>query len=52
MQDIAVIEDPAAAKELAWTVTTLVSKYHAESTEHGRDHRIAVAVHPSMREAR
>ncbi|MCW2890016.1 MAG: hypothetical protein QOE54_1589 [Streptosporangiaceae bacterium] len=42
----------AFAEELAGAVTALVSKYHDESVEHGRDHRIVVAVHPSMREAR
>jgi DNA-binding transcriptional ArsR family regulator len=42
----------AFAEELAGAVTALVSKYHHESAEHGRDHRIVVAVHPSMREAR
>ncbi|WP_030915851.1 ArsR/SmtB family transcription factor [Streptosporangium amethystogenes] len=42
----------AFAQELAGAVTTLVSKYHDQSAEHGRDHRIVVAVHPSMRETR
>jgi DNA-binding transcriptional ArsR family regulator len=42
----------AFADELAGAVTALVSKYHDESAEHGRDHRIVVAAHPSMREAR
>ncbi|MDP9864179.1 MULTISPECIES: ArsR/SmtB family transcription factor [Streptosporangium] len=42
----------AFAEELAGAVTALVSKYHDESAAHGRDHRIVVAVHPSMREAR
>lgn len=42
----------AFADELAGAVTALVSKYHDESAEHGRDHRIVVAVHPSMKEAR
>jgi DNA-binding transcriptional ArsR family regulator len=42
----------AFAKELAGAVTALVSKYHDESAKHGRDHRIVVAVHPSMKEAR
>lgn len=39
----------AFAEELAAAVTALVSKYHDESAEHGRDHRIVVAVHPSVR---
>jgi hypothetical protein len=38
----------AFAEELAGAVTALVSKYHDESAEHGRDHRIVVAVHPSV----
>ncbi|MFI6452391.1 ArsR/SmtB family transcription factor [Streptosporangium amethystogenes] len=42
----------AFAQELAGAVTTLVSKYHDQSAEHGRDHRIVVAVHPSMKETR
>ncbi|MFJ2029025.1 ArsR/SmtB family transcription factor [Streptosporangium sp. NPDC087985] len=41
----------AFTKDLAGAVTALVSKYHDESAEHGRDHRIVVAVHPSMKEA-
>jgi DNA-binding transcriptional ArsR family regulator len=41
----------AFAEELAGAVAALVSQYHDESAEHGRDHRIVVAVHPSMREA-
>ncbi|WP_436758785.1 ArsR/SmtB family transcription factor [Streptosporangium sp. V21-05] len=42
----------AFAQELAGAVTALVSKYHDESAEKGRDHRIVVAVHPSVRETR
>jgi DNA-binding transcriptional ArsR family regulator len=42
----------AFAEELSGAVTALVSKYHDESAERGRDHRIVVAVHPSMKEAR
>ncbi|MFE3454033.1 ArsR/SmtB family transcription factor [Nonomuraea sp. NPDC059194] len=38
----------AFAEELATAVTALVSKYHDESAEGGRDHRIIVAVHPSV----
>ncbi|MCU1680670.1 MAG: transcriptional regulator [Amycolatopsis sp.] len=37
----------AFAEELATAVTALVSKYHDESTEGGRSHRVVVAVHPS-----
>jgi DNA-binding transcriptional ArsR family regulator len=39
----------AFAQELAGAVSALVSKYHSES---GRDHRIVVAVHPSIKESR
>ncbi|GAA0819089.1 helix-turn-helix domain-containing protein [Streptosporangium amethystogenes subsp. fukuiense] len=42
----------AFAQELAGAVTALVSKYHDQSAEHGRDHRIVVAVHPSTKETR
>jgi DNA-binding transcriptional ArsR family regulator len=42
----------AFAQELSGAVTALVSKYHDESAEKGRDHRIVVAVHPSMKESR
>jgi DNA-binding transcriptional ArsR family regulator len=42
----------AFAQELAGAVTALVSKYHDESAEHGRDHRIVVALHPSTKETR
>jgi len=39
----------AFAEELASAVTALVSKYHDESAEGGRPHRIVVAVHPSVK---
>jgi DNA-binding transcriptional ArsR family regulator len=39
----------AFAEELAGAVTALVSKYHDESAGRGRDHRIVVALHPSVR---
>lgn len=39
----------AFAEELANAVAGLISKYHDESAEGGRDHRIVVAVHPSMK---
>ena len=42
----------AFVQELTGTVAVLVSKYHEESAEHGRDHRIVVAVHPSAKEAK
>jgi DNA-binding transcriptional ArsR family regulator len=37
----------AFAEELAQTVTALVAKYHDESAEGGRNHRLLVAVHPT-----
>jgi DNA-binding transcriptional ArsR family regulator len=39
----------AFAEELASAVTSLVAKYHDESAERGRDHRVIVAVHPSVK---
>lgn len=39
----------AFADELATAVTTLVAKYHDESAEGGRLHRVVVAVHPGVR---
>ncbi|MFI0798843.1 Helix-turn-helix domain-containing protein [Amycolatopsis lurida] len=39
----------AFAEELTVAITNLVSKYHDEGAEQGRDHRIVVAVHPSVR---
>ncbi len=39
----------AFAEELASTVTALVSKYHDETAEGGRDHRVIVAIHPSVK---
>jgi DNA-binding transcriptional ArsR family regulator len=39
----------AFAEELAASVTSLVSKYHDEHAPRGRDHRIVVAVHPSLK---
>lgn len=38
----------AFAQELTNAVSALVSKYHDESAEGGRDHRVIVAVHPSV----
>ena len=40
----------AFAEELASAVTTLVAKYHDETAEKGRPHRVVVAVHPSVPE--
>ncbi len=39
----------AFAEELASAVTALVSKYHDESAEGGRAHRVVVAVHPGVK---
>jgi DNA-binding transcriptional ArsR family regulator len=39
----------AFAEELASSVAGLVSKYHDESAERGRDHRVIVAIHPSVK---
>lgn len=38
----------AFAEELAGAVTALVAKYHTEGAEAGRDHRVVVALHPSV----
>jgi DNA-binding transcriptional ArsR family regulator len=40
----------AFAEELAGAVTSLVSKYHDETAPRGRDHRVIVAVHPSLKD--
>jgi DNA-binding transcriptional ArsR family regulator len=40
----------AFAEELAASITSLVSKYHDENAPGGRDHRIVVAVHPTLTE--
>ncbi len=40
----------AFAEELAQAVTTLIGRYHDENAEGGRDHRLIVAVHPTVRE--
>lgn len=39
----------AFAEELAASVTSLVSKYHDEKAPRGRDHRLVVAVHPTLK---
>ncbi|WP_173526722.1 ArsR/SmtB family transcription factor [Nonomuraea antri] len=41
----------AFAEELTDCVTRLVSKYHDENAEGGRDHRLIVAVHPAVKKA-
>ncbi|HEY0449498.1 helix-turn-helix domain-containing protein [Actinophytocola sp.] len=39
----------AFAEELAQTVTTLIGRYHDENAGAGRDHRLIVAIHPTVR---
>jgi hypothetical protein len=39
----------AFAEELAGAVTSLIAKYHDEAAERGRDHRVIVAIHPSVK---
>ena len=39
----------AFAEELATAVTGLIGKYHDESANGGREHRVIVAVHPSLK---
>ncbi len=39
----------AFAEELTSTITALVSKYHDESAERGRTHRLVIAVHPAVK---
>jgi DNA-binding transcriptional ArsR family regulator len=38
----------AFAQELTNVITALISKYHDEHAERGRDHRVIVAIHPSV----
>jgi DNA-binding transcriptional ArsR family regulator len=38
----------AFAEDLAAAVTSLIGKYHDESADGGRSHRVIVAVHPSV----
>src|SRR5919197_1401710 len=38
----------AFAEELASTVAALVARYHDETAERGRVHRVIVAIHPSV----
>ncbi|HZD38991.1 MAG TPA: helix-turn-helix domain-containing protein [Actinomycetes bacterium] len=38
----------AFAQELASAVTALIGKYHDEHAEAGRDHRVVVAIHPTL----
>jgi DNA-binding transcriptional ArsR family regulator len=39
----------AFAQELAGAVTALIGRYHDGTAEGGREHRVIVAVHPSLR---
>jgi DNA-binding transcriptional ArsR family regulator len=39
----------AFAEELAGAVTALIARYHDEAAAGGRDHRLVVAVHPSVK---
>ena len=39
----------AFAEELAKAVTGLIGKYHDEHARSGRDHRVLVAVHPTLK---
>jgi DNA-binding transcriptional ArsR family regulator len=39
----------AFAEELANAVTSLIAKYHHQTAERGRDHRVIVAIHPSAK---
>ena len=41
----------AFTEELTRAVTALVAKYHDEGATGGRDHRLVIAVHPSVRSA-
>jgi DNA-binding transcriptional ArsR family regulator len=38
----------AFAEELTTTITALVSRYHDEGAAAGRDHRVVLAIHPSV----
>jgi DNA-binding transcriptional ArsR family regulator len=39
----------AFVQELTQGVSALIAKYHDGSAEHGRDHRVVVAVHPTVK---
>jgi len=41
----------AFAEELSNAVAALVAKYHDATAERGRDHRVIVAIHPSVKAA-
>jgi DNA-binding transcriptional ArsR family regulator len=38
----------AFAEELSKAVAAMIARYHDETAERGRDHRVVVAVHPSL----
>jgi DNA-binding transcriptional ArsR family regulator len=39
----------AFAEELSHAVATLIARYHDKTAERGRDHRVIVAIHPTIR---
>lgn len=39
----------AFAEELSTAVAALVARYHDETAERGRDHRLILAIHPSVK---
>jgi len=39
----------AFAEELTQAVTALVARYHDQTAEGGRDHRVIIAIHPSLK---
>lgn len=42
----------AFVEELTTVITALIGKYHDENAERGRDHRVIVAIHPSVSTAK
>ena len=42
-------ERAAFTEELTSAVTALVSRYHDEQAAHGRDHRLVLAIHPTVK---
>jgi DNA-binding transcriptional ArsR family regulator len=43
------VDRAAFAEELSQAVAVLIAKYHDASAERGRDHRLIVAIHPTVR---
>ena len=39
----------AFAEELSKAVAAMIARYHDETAERGRDHRVVVAIHPSVK---